>query len=222
MGDFLQLNPVKAHSLLETFCKSPVPGVPHKTTEEDADGFRVFRSMCSNVILFSGTHRFLDRELPSLLEIMRAPGGKKVPEDLRNRILERIQAGPQDPRIQEDFTCEGALGFFCNGAHAAIQWEQVMRMTQLHVLRMAKQSYGPRALRNTPTGAPCKSLTCDSAAQGQLVYYFQRVDRFKQDFDKRHYEQALRAVNLSKSAGLHGLLGIFVGMRVRLTKKILA
>ena len=33
MGDFLQLNPVKAHSLLETCCKSHVPGVPHKTTE---------------------------------------------------------------------------------------------------------------------------------------------------------------------------------------------
>ena len=31
---------------------------------------------------------------------------------------------------------------------------------------------------------------------------------------------ALRFVNLSKSVGLHGMLGLYTGMRVRLTKKI--
>ena len=97
-----------------------------------------------------------------------------------------------------------------------------MRMTQLHVLRMARQSHGPKALQNSSLGQPCKLSLGEATPQGQLVYYFQRVDRFKQDFDRQHYEHALRAVNLSKSAGLHGLLGVFVGMRVRLTKKILA
>jgi len=224
MGDFMQLNPVKAHTLIETFAKSRVPGVPHKTAEEDEDGYATFRSMCANVILFSGTHRFLDTDLPQLLEIMRTPGGRKVPDPLRRRIAERIQAGPHDPRIQEAFVCEGVPGFFCFGAHAAIQWEQVMRMTQLHVLRMAKQSRGPHALQNTASGEPSETQPShgDGSPQGQLVYYFQRVDRFKHEYGRQYYEHALRSVNLSKSAGLHGLLGIFLGMRVRLTKKILA
>ena len=71
-------------------------------------------------------------------------------------------------------------------------------------------------------GNPLSSHASNESPQGQLVYYFQRVDRFKHQFGRQHYEQALRTVNLSKSAGLHGVLGIFVGMRVRLTKKVLA
>jgi len=222
MGDFFQLNPVKAHTLLEAFSESRVPGVPHKTADEDLDGYAIFKSMCSNVVLFSGTHRFLDADLPALLEIMRTPGGKMVPADLRARIAQRIQAGPKDPRIQSDFLCEDAPGFFCNGAYAAIQWEQVMRSTQLRVLRMAKQSQGPQALHNTTSGEPSNTLPAEARPQGQLVYYFQRADRFRHDFGRQYYERALRTVNLSKTAGLHGLLGIFVGMRVRLTKKVLA
>ena len=178
--------------------------------------------MCSNVILFSGTHRFLDADLPALLEIMRTPGGRGVPEWLREKIARRIQAGPSDPRIQESFVHENTPGFFCNGAHAAIQWEQVMRMTQLHVLRMARQCPGPRAMHNLPSGAPCAASAAIDRAQGQLVYYLQRIDRFKHEREQQHYDQALRSVNLSKTAGMHGLLGVFLGMRVRHTKKILA
>ena len=222
MGDFLQLNPVKAHTLLEALCTSRVPGVPNRTTEEDKDGYSTFRSMCSNVVLFKGTHRFLDADLPALLEIMRTPGGKQVPPSLRKNIARQIQAGPGDPRIQEGFVFENVSGFFCYGAHVAIQWEQVMRMTQLHVLRMARQCQGPRALQNTTTGEPCEPPSDIAAANGQLVYYFQRVDRFKHQYSREQYEKTLRGVNLSKSAGLHGVLGLFVGMRVRLTKKVLA
>ena len=39
MGDFMQLNPVASHALLEAFLRqSSVPGFPKKTTEEDRDG----------------------------------------------------------------------------------------------------------------------------------------------------------------------------------------
>ena len=64
MGDFLQLNPVKNHSLLEAFCTSRVPGVPQKTKDEDRDGYRLFRDLCQNVVMFRGTHRFKDVDLP--------------------------------------------------------------------------------------------------------------------------------------------------------------
>ena len=91
-GDFMQLNPVKGHTLLEAFCKTPVPGVPKETKEEDNDGYRVFREACQNVILFEGAHRFLDEDLPALLDIMRTPGGQPVPKYLRMKIADRIQS----------------------------------------------------------------------------------------------------------------------------------
>ena len=66
-----------------------------------------------------------------------------MPDDLRQKIRERIQAGPRDPRVKDDYVLEGLSGFFAFGGFAGIQWEQVMRAMQLHVLRMAKQSCGP-------------------------------------------------------------------------------
>ena len=56
MGDFMQLNPVASHTLLEAFLrKSSVPGAPSKITDEDKDGYNVFRKICENVVLFTGT-----------------------------------------------------------------------------------------------------------------------------------------------------------------------
>ena len=76
MADFLQLNPVRSHTLLEAHCRSLVPGVPRQTADEDRDGYETFRRLCKNVILFTGTHRYLDEDLPALLNIMRTPGGR--------------------------------------------------------------------------------------------------------------------------------------------------
>ena len=75
-------------------------------------------------------------------------------------------------------------------------------------------------MHNTASGKPLELPLATAKPPGQLVYYFQRVDRFKHAFGREHYERALRVVNLSKTAGLHGMLGIFLGMRVRLTNKI--
>ena len=55
-----------------------------------------------------------------------------------------------------------------------------------------------------------------------MVYYFQAVDKFDPKEAPEVYRDALRFVNLSKSGGLMGMLGVYVGMRVRLTKKIVA
>ena len=227
LGDLMQLLPVMSHSLLEALSSSPLPdGDKKKTrkkTQEDEDGFSVFRGMCKNVVQFAGTHRFLDTDLPALLEIMRTPGGKAVPHALRKAVLARIQAGPDDPRLGRDFVVEGTPGFFAFGAFAAIRWEQVARMTQLHVLQMASQSKGPVAACNKVDGKPDISRAVPGQSQGQLVYYFTAVDRFKHNRYNRDKEtrlRALAAVNLSKSAGLPGMCGTFLGMRVRLTRKV--
>ena len=68
-----------------------------------------------------------------LLDIVATPGGRAVPDELKERILAREQAGPNDPRYRADFELEGQRGFFAHGAHAAIQWDQVARITQLRV-----------------------------------------------------------------------------------------
>ena len=172
MGDFLQLNPVANHTLLEALCSTSVPGVPGKTEAEDEDGYQIFKSMCKNVVLFTGTHRFLDSDLPALLDIMRAPGGRRVPDELRAKVVARIQAGPDDPRLGMDCAVDGQRGFFALGAYAAIQWEQVTRMVQLQVLRHAACSRGPVAACNTAEGKPDRKSAPTGIDCGQLVYYF--------------------------------------------------
>ena len=227
MGDFMQLNPVKSHTLLEALARTArVPGVPRQTKDEDGDGYSIFRKVCENVVLFTGTHRFLDKDLPALLEIMRTPGGRPVPEALRRAVEARIVAGPEDPRLAPDFVHEGVPGFFALGAKAAIQWEQVARMQQLHVLVAAGSCPGPRARCNLSDGKPDLARHGFSAQpagfQGQLVYYFQAVDRFTHRMPLRDaYIEALKFVSQSKSAGMQGMPGLYLGMRVRLTRKLL-
>ena len=146
MADFMQLNPVRSHTLLEALLKrSSVPGVPRQVKEEDTDGFKLFREMCRNVVLFTGTHWFLDDSLPRLATIMRTPGGARVPDDLRALIQDRIVLGSEDPRLHPEFVHEGITGFFAYGARAGIQWEQVARLMQLHVIVSARSCAGPVA-----------------------------------------------------------------------------
>ena len=118
------------------------------------------------------------------------------------------------------------MGFFAFGASAAIQWEQVARMQQLQVMNAARFSLGPAARCNNahgaPDGATHERFADDPGTQGQLVYYFQAVDKFRHFHDAERYMEALKFVNLSKSAGLMGMFGCYLGMRVRLKKKLLA
>ena len=97
----MQLNPVKSHTLVEALlgAGTRVPGVPMKVKGEDEDGFAIFRRFCEHVVVFTGTHRFLDEDLPRLLEIMRTEGGSEVSAELKQRIESRVQAGPHDPRL---------------------------------------------------------------------------------------------------------------------------
>ena len=83
--------------------RSHVSGVPAKVKEEDEDCYKIFKTFCANVVLFTGSHRFLDKDLPKLLEIMRTKGGARVPDELRQKISERIVSSPSDTRLEPHY-----------------------------------------------------------------------------------------------------------------------
>jgi hypothetical protein len=261
LGDFLQLNPVLSHTLLEAFLENTgitVPRVPVQTSQMDKDGYQIFRGFCKQVVLFRGSHRFVPNDpLAQLLEIMRQPGGGPVPEELRRRIAARIQRGEADPRAGLDY-CQkdrrgnqiGPVGFFAKGFFSAINWEQVARLEQIWARQTALRTTGPVALQNTPRGRPqCLHWGWPPAADTsalrvgrlpieaarlvaaflhsnqQLIYYAQAVDRPSTAGFAGHsgfVEQALAVANRNVTGGLMGMLPLFLGMRVKLTKKVLA
>ena len=95
-GDFLQLNPVRARSLMEAF-GIEVPGAPRyekmddqqrrKKVDIDEHGLAVFRAFLKQVILFRGSHRFRKGDpLAELLETMRVVGGRPLSTALKERL----------------------------------------------------------------------------------------------------------------------------------------
>ena len=48
------------------------------------------------------------------------------------------------------------------------------------------------------------------------------MDNFSHQVGREEHMRALRVVSLTTTTGLHGMLGLYIGMRVRLTKKIYA
>ena len=102
-GDFMQLNAVLSHTLLESFLPGSelsVPGVPGETSALNKDGYKIFDAMTGIVILFKHSHSFLENDpLTELLGIMRTPGGRRVPEELRRAILARVQCGEGNARV---------------------------------------------------------------------------------------------------------------------------
>ena len=51
---------------------------------------------------------------------MATPGGRRMPAELKRKILSRVQAGPDEPLYTFDYVLEGEAGFFALGAHAVI------------------------------------------------------------------------------------------------------
>ena len=75
---------------------------------------------------------------------------------------------------------------------------------------------GPEAPLNTAEGKPERDRVTRSPRPRQLVYYFQPVDRCKHQQPRGQYMSALQIVNPPKSADMHGMLGLYVAMGVRL------
>ena len=74
---------------------------------------------------------------------------------------------------------------------------------------------------NTAEGKPDRKGAPTGNDRGQLVYYFQAVDRFKHPQDRDVHLKALKFMNLSKSNGLPGMCAAYLGMRGLLTKKVM-
>ena len=178
LGDFMQLNPVLSHTLIEAFLQNTdlvVPRVPtyEKDTPEvragkqklDKEGYQIFDIMTQNVVLFRGSYRFKTGDpLAELLTIMRTPGGAPVPLELRWKIEARMTHGSNfEQRIKGDYVLRdadghqvGPKGFFAQGFYSAINWEQVSRLQQLWASHTAVISTGPEAYQNTRSGKPQK------------------------------------------------------------------
>ena len=271
LGDFLQLNPVKSHSLLGCFLQGTgidIPGVP---TYDQADhsikaarlsqvkhGYDVFDKVAENVIIFRGAYRFVAGDpLAKLLEIMRTPGGAKLPRDILIALAQRIYRPSRysETRLKPDYVLTdedgkqiGPTGFFAQGFHSAINWDQVARLQQIWAVQAARLSMGPVAWQNQPqSGSPqhlqwtwppaaCKRMpeaikaiyvrleACFRRTPGQLLFYVQAVDVCNvRTYAHRHdvYTQALSVANMSSGTnGLIGMLAWFMGMRIKVTKKI--
>ena len=270
LGDFMQLNPVRSHTLLEAFLAGTdlkVPRVPtyEKLSEDvrkqnealDQKGYRIFDVMSQTVVLFRGSFRFKKGDaLPQLLEIMRTIGGAPVPEWLRKRIGARVrQNTSREKRDQPEYMLKdadgkqvGPKGFFAQGFHSAVNWDQVARLQHIWAVHSARLSLGPVAYQNTRSGAPQRlrwdfppaassraraslgekvhaRLAAYLQVPGQLLYYVQAVDIPHQHAYKDRtavYQQALEVANMTVTCGLMSVFVFFHGMRMKLTKKIMA
>ena len=134
----------------------------------------------------------------------------------------------------------------CNGMFSAVNWEQVSRLQHICILRNARQSLGCSAERNTAQGKPrwrwttfCPYLNKASLAlatifarvlgrlhgsRGQLICFAQRVDRpHMQQYagDVNLLRHALQIVNMTETAKLMGFCGLYKGMSVKITHKIM-
>ena len=269
-GDFLQLNPVLNHSLMEIFGVE-VPRAPtYERMDEhsrqrkqhiDQKGLDIFGKFLPQTILFRGSHRFKAGDpLATILGNIRQEGFHPLSPELKDLIRKQVfrpLAG--DTRLDSNFVMRdregrqvGPTGFFANGMFSAINWDQVARLQQITVYESAKNSFGVAALQNTVDGRPVRLLrhfpaavsrsfnsrfgrAFDAAAdvltsflfaRGQVIYYAQAVDLVHQKEyfnDKSVLRECLAITNMaSKTCNLMSFCPLHVGLRVKITKKLMA
>ena len=268
-GDFLQLNPVLNHSLMEIFGVE-VPRAPtyermgeqtrQRKQQIDRTGVQIFGRFLPQTILFRGSHRFKAGDpLATILSNMRREGSHPLTPELKDLIRKQVYrplAG--DPRLDSNFVMRdaaghqvGPRGFFANGMFSAINWDQVARLQHITVYESAKNSFGVSALENTVDGRPVRLLRHFPAAlgrsfnarfgrglqaaadvlssflfpRGQVIFYAQAVGLVHQkDFfaDKAVLRECLAITNMaSKTCNLMLFCPLHVGLRVKLTKKLI-
>ncbi|CAK0851590.1 unnamed protein product, partial [Prorocentrum cordatum] len=201
MGDFMQLNPVRTHSLLQTFLRGTAIHMPRAPTYDgmdkdqriekerlDKEGWDIFDRLSEPVILFHGCHRFVPGDpLPEIFKIMRTPGGQKLPPSLKEQLAARCvlhrdvdqRADPSYILHDQSGAPTAMPGFFAQGYHSAINWETVGALWLPAV--------SDRVHRYLQ---PC----------GQLLYYVQAVDIPHQAVYRSRpdmYTDALQVANMS-------------------------
>ena len=269
-GDFLQLNPVLNHSLMEIFGVEAPRAPTYERMDEhsrqrkqriDQKGLEIFGKFLSGTILFRGSHRFKTGDpLATILGNMRQEGFHPLSSELKDLIRKQIYrplAG--DTRLDSNFVMRdhtgrqvGPTGFFANGMFSAINWDQVARLQQITVYESAKNSFGVTAFKNTPDGRPVRFLrhfpaglgrsfnrrfgqalegvaellTSFLFAKGQVIFYAQAVDLVHQKEyfnDNSVLRECLAITNMaSKTCNLMSFCPLHVGLRVKITKKLMA
>ena len=146
----------------------------------------------------------------------------------------------------------GPTVFFANGIFSAINWDQVARLQQITVYESVRSSFGVNAFQNTMDGRPlqfvrhfppalgrsfqrrfsqclqsvAEVLTSFLFAKGQVIYYAQAVGLVHQKeyfADQSVLRECFSITNMaSKTCNLMAFVPLHVGLRVKITKKLMA
>ena len=86
-------------------------------------------------------------------------------------------------------------GMLRDAWEVAVQWEAVARMMQYRIRR-------------------------DAQRKRQMVFYIQAIDVSKDKLGAEDYKKMLELTNYNDAGHAMGMMGVYVGMRVRLDRKI--
>ena len=175
LGDFLQLPPVAAHSLLDDMSKS--------SKEIPPEYQMASKLLRANPLCFElrVTNRFKDEKLKKLMAFMRSPQ-LTLPADIRQYWLD-IQAQDSDPRLLADR--------FQTGHMLAIYWETAARWVMMRARR-------------------------DAAALKTPLFLIQAADSADRHMPRDDCAKLVSQYNPYETGHMHGMLGVHLGMRVRL------
>ena len=173
---------------------SLISGLKGKSPEHK-DGVAIFASI-EHVIDFQQTQRFTDPLLKAFLAGMRTPGGQKVAPEARLAI-ERSRLRPGGERdghngraSQHDRNSIGDAVMF---RETAYEWQMVSFALQVRTKAQA-------------------------AKQQKILFYLQAVDRPAHPVHKDTYRAMMEEANMQKTKKCAGLLPLFIGQDVTLTK----
>ena len=191
LGDFMQLRPVSAYSLMDF----------HDPKNRDIDSLHVHNGWAlykaaSDCVLLTENKRFRDQELPAFLESIRKPpaDSRGLPEAIW-KAFKDTWAGAACWRDSAEQDKRFKRAEWLDATFVAIEWQVVCREQQ----------------------ARCRR---DAGRLGKKIYYAQACDRAATLLPRNCYYQALQYANMNKMGKLVGSLPLFVGCRVRFTHRI--
>ena len=196
LGDFLQLKPPRAISLIddlhEKVREGKVVSIEAQTACEAFHGIE-------DIIELVETRRFKDDILPRLMDWLRTADGTPMPDDLwdalRSRSLDNDKA--RSELRQEKFAKGHVVGIF---------WENIARSMVERAIRDAQELDVPLFF----------AQACDKRPDSGVPW------KSKSAQDNRTVHEILTTVNVHKTGHLHGFLPVHEGMKMRLLTKLSA
>jgi len=196
LGDFLQLKPPKAISLIDDLHEKAREG--KRVSIEAQTACDAFHSI-EDVIELVETRRFKDKILPNLMNWIRTADGKKMPDVHWKHLLSRDL---ENASVRQDLQEER----FAKGHVVGIFWENIARSMVERSVRDAQELDVPLYFSQACDKLPGSGSAFKSSDQEQ-----QRINR-----------EILLEVNVHNTGHLHGILPVHVGMKMRLLTKLSA